>query len=226
MTKPTLTRMRSRRAKKEVSSGLVLLVLLSPCVASGEGALYDPVPPPGSAFVRVHHSAPDPLTELNVPDKQIPTIAGYGTSSYFVLPAGRHVLGIGPQDVTVDAPEGGFVTVVNNASDGSARSEVDPTLSTQTKALVLLYNVNVSGAVSLKTSNGAVALIENQSASGVGSREVNAVKAPLAVFDSSNQKVELGTVVLKRGAAYGVFVSSKDGRLSARWVESETNTRM
>ena len=60
--------------------------------------------------------------------------------------------------------------------------------------------------MSLRTADGAT-VVDSVAANASGEREVNPVKANLAVYDGSSKLADAKSVTLERGSTYSLFVT-------------------
>jgi alginate O-acetyltransferase complex protein AlgF len=210
---------------KRVVALLTLLVLACTPVQQtlAEGALYDPVPPAGAAFVRLYHSGARQLP-VNVPGKSLQSVAAYRVTPYFVLKSGQHQLHFGELVVNLEVSEGVFYTLIHRG--GEVIVLTDQVSDNPAKATIALYNVDVPGEISLRTEDRRIPVIMNIATRSNGYREINAVRVSLSVFTANDRRADLGEVVLQRGRGYSVFVVDSGESLATQFEESETNTRL
>ena len=206
-----------------ISGALLLLVMVLPSAAFAQDALYDPDPPPGSAFVRVLNAAAT-AAQTSLGERDYGSVAGYSATAYRVVAKGTQALKHGSAAASFDLAEGSFYTVVLPAS-GAPALLTDPVLSSRAKALVAFYNLGGEGVWDLKTADGSVPLITGVSAPGVGSREVNGIKVDLAGFSGDTASPTVAAIQLERGNAYSFFLFATTEGLRSAWVQNTTSTR-
>jgi alginate O-acetyltransferase complex protein AlgF len=175
--------------------------------AGPDEGLYAPVPPDGSAFVRFVQADPA------VKEDAKPKAAGKAydgrefasVSAYYVVPQGKTALEFGPAKDDRDLVAGKFYTVVLLAGGQMGVIE-DKAADNRAKALIQLYNLSAKPDLSLKTADGKVEVVPATPAGASGSREINAVKVPLALHGTGASGSEpVGDVTLERGKALGLF---------------------
>lgn len=192
-----------------------------------ESGLYDPAPPPGSAFVRVINATEAAELAATLDGAGWIKTDALGPSAYRPVPAGAHEAAIGGKSAALAIEAGQFYSVV---ADGDAAAPgltvmPDPKLDSMAKALISLYNLTDRPALSLKTADGKVAVIESVAAEATGNRQVNPLKVQFAVFEGDHPIATIDEVAIERGAAYSVIVTDIGGKLQAQWVRSSTRSK-
>lgn len=177
----------------------LLLALLTSVAAAEDNGLYDPVPPAGSAFVRVVGS---PAATLG--GKSVSADRGMA-SAYVVIPQGEFDARVGAAGSKLKVEAGKFYSVV--ASGSKLTLLTDPNAENRAKALLTVYNLSKSTAVDLKTADGKTAVVAGVRGGESGSRAVNGVTADLAVFNGAKALGTLKGVKLERGNTYAIVVT-------------------
>lgn len=204
--------------------GALLLFLFGlPLQSAAQEALYDPDPPPGSAFVRVLNGTAA-AASATLGARDFGSVEAYTATAYRVVAKGSQPLQSGSAAASLELAEGGFYTVVLPVS-GAPALLTDPVLSSRAKALVAFYNLGGEGAWDLKTADGSVPLITGVSAPGVGSREVNGIKVDLAGFGGQGSSPPVAGIQLERGNAYSFFLFAAKEGLRSAWAQNTTSTR-
>lgn len=182
--------------------------------SAGDEALYGPVAPPGSAFVRVFNASPQDRLVGRVADKTLSDIEAFSASEFVFLPAGEYPLSIGDKSQPVNLKQDRFYTAVATGkgiqmfdNDGKAN---------RLKALIILFNLT-DRPVSLRTAEGA-AVIDETAPGQSSSRAVNAVKTRLALFSGANKLSEVKPVTLERGKAFSLFVTPAGEQILPVWA--------
>ncbi|WP_084475004.1 alginate O-acetyltransferase AlgF [Deinococcus pimensis] len=205
---------------------LVILALASIAGAqSGLEQLYDPAPPPNSAFVRVVNGTAD---ALDVPLGTVRASArARNASPYVVVPQGAVTLKVGrsTRAVTVEAGRFYSVAVTGNADAPRVTLLTDEANDDRAKALVAVYNLSKLATVDFKTADGKLTVVEGVTPNTTKTRAVNGVKVDLAVFSKATNLATFKDVQLERGVAYAVIVTDAGGKPTATWVRSATKTR-
>jgi alginate O-acetyltransferase complex protein AlgF len=186
-----------------------------PVVQAGDEGVYGPAAPPDAAFVRVFNATAQPELEARIADKVMTDIGAFGASEFVFVPAGRHTLSAGPASQAVTLKAGRYATAV---LDGKGfRLLENERYTNRLKALLIVYNLVDGSTLSLKTPDGRP-VVENVAAHSFGSREVNAVKVDLALFDGGQQVATVRPVSLERGRAFSLFVSGNRQQPVTSWV--------
>ncbi len=202
---------------------LLSLVGWSVPALANEAGLYDPAPPPGSAYLRLINANAKGAISLSLDGSAFVSSPEASASDYIVVPQGAKNAGFGGKDLTVTLGAGKFYSIVVAAGQG--RLVEDPILKTRAKALLRIYNLSSKAALSLKTGDGKVAIIEGVAAAAAADREVSAATLKLAVFEGANKLAETPEVAIKRGFAYSVLAIGSGDGVKVVWVKSATRLR-
>lgn len=207
--------------------GLVLTMLAGGALADAESGLYDPAPPPGSAFVRVINATATPALAATLDGAGWTETEASGPSEYRPVPAGEHEAAVGGKSAAFSVEAGQFYSVVvgGDAAAPDVTVMPDPKLDSMAKALISLYNLTDKPGLSLKTVDGKIAVIDAVGADAAGNRQVNPLKVQFAVFDGEQSVAEIQEVSIERGAAYSVIVTDIGGQLQAQWARSATRSK-
>lgn len=198
-----------------------------PAGAQDEG-LYEPAPPPGSAFVRWINAIAPGADAPAVGTADLPS-AGFGMASpYVVIPEGSYPVSQDGAETAVDLAEGRFYTI---AAQGAADAPVmrlihDDVARDRTRAQILFYNLSAADGLSLKTADGTTPVFENVPAGQAAEpRPVNAVTVAFGLFDGARALHALPPVALDAGAVYSaIAVAGEDGP-ALSWVRNKTAPR-
>lgn len=184
--------------------------------ALAQEGLYDPAPPPGSAFVRLANGTAAPLTGgLGAKTTSAPKA---GVSPYLVAPQGNLTVKVGGVSQQLKVAAGQFYTVL--WSGKALKALTDQTADNRAKALLTVYNLGPAPA-DLKTADGRTAVIAATAPGRSASRAVNGVRADLAVFRGGKALSTFKGVQLARGAAYAVVVTPAGATLSASTTQTK-----
>jgi alginate O-acetyltransferase complex protein AlgF len=197
-----------------LATALLAGLALLPARAADEG-VYGPVAPPNSAFVRVFNATAQPELQARVGDKTMDEIPAFGASEFVFLPAGKYTLTVGAvsQPVTLQANK--FYTAALEGKE--LRMLENERYTNRLKALVIVYNLVDGSTLSLKTPDGR-GVVENIAPNSIGSREVNAVKVNLALFDGARKVTDVKPMNLERGRAFSLFVAGNKDQPVTSWV--------
>lgn len=196
----------------------ISLMLITGNVRANEEALYGPVAPPGSAFIRLFNNAPSTALSAIIGGKQLDVDGAYSASGYQFLPAGEYSLEMKSlsRQLTLDADH--YYTAYVDASGKIAVVE-GRGFDQRKKALIAFYNLTAS-PLSLKTANGKGTVVADVASNESGFREVNAVKIGLAAFINEEKIVDAKPVVLKRGKTFSLFaIGNSNDRPALVWVQ-------
>jgi alginate O-acetyltransferase complex protein AlgF len=193
-----------------------LLAALAPAQArAADEGVYGPVAPPNSAFVRVFNATAQPELQAKIADKTLDEIPAYGASEFVFLPPGKYTLTVGAASQPVTLQANKFYTA---ALEGKELRMLDNERYTnRLKALVIVYNLVDGSTLSLKTPDGRP-VVENVGPNSIGSREVNAVKVNLALFDGAKKVADVKPMNLERGRAFSLFVAGDKDQPVTSWV--------
>jgi alginate O-acetyltransferase complex protein AlgF len=197
-----------------LTAALLAALALLPAQAADEG-VYGPVAPPGSAFVRVFNATAQPELQARIGDKAMDEIAAFGASEFVFLPPGQYTLTVGAVSKPVALQANKFYTA---ALEGKELRLLDNERYTnRLKALVIVYNLVDGSTYSVKTPDGRP-VVENIAPNSIGSREVNAVKVNLALFDGAKKVTDIKPMNLERGRAFSLFVAGDKNQPVTSWV--------
>ena len=211
-----------------VGFGAILAAALAGGVlADAESGLYDPAPPPGSAFVRIINATPSAELASQLDGADWTRTEATGASEYRPVPAGAHQAAIAGKSADFSVEAGQFYSVVVGGDAAAPEVTVlpDAKLDSMAKALVSFYNLTDKPTLSLRTADGKVAVIDDVGADAAGNRQVNPLKVQFAVFEGEQPIAEIDEVSIERGAAYSVIVTDINGQLQAQWARSATRSK-
>lgn len=188
-------------------------------MANMDSGLYDPLPPEGSAFVRFVNAAGEKGSEqTSANGKGYVYLEHKETSPYFVMEEKETELGFGAMKSNFTPAAGKFYTVVWRDDLNIIEDDQN---DNRAKSQILFYNLSNHDKLSLKTKDGKVAIVKDVVKGAVSSRQINPVKVDLAVYKGDEKIMDLDSLSMERGMAYGAFIYADD---SATWVRSTTNT--
>jgi len=194
--------------------------------ANQDEGLYDPVAPEGSAFFRFINAD----SNVNAENADIKMNAkSYGTqnfknlSTYYVSPKGNVNFGIGTGELPYTLEENTYYTVIKTADEMLVLKD-DP-LENMSKALITLYNLTGDDAVTLKTAEKDINIIENVANNASGFREINPVKLNLVVEAGNGDTLTLEPLTLERKNAYAIAIfRDEEGKLKSTVRVAKTDT--
>lgn len=199
-----------------LAAGLLFAAAFASTVgAAGDEGVYGPTAPPGSAFLRVFNATPQGTLEASVADKAITDIPEYGASEFIFLPPGSHTLSVAGKSENLKLDKNRYYTAAL-MPDGIRLLDNEP-FKNRLKSRVILYNLTDSAALSLRASDGRT-VIEPVAANGTGSREVNAVKVNLDLYDGDKKISTVRPVALERGKAFSLFATGSKSSPATVWA--------
>ena len=182
---------------------------------TASAGLYPPAAPPGSAFVRVFNGTTQPKVSAQIGDKNVGDTAALEASPYIFLAPGTYTAKIGSASSSVPLQGSKCYTAALEQS-GVHLFEQD-CFNSQLKALVSVFNLVDGANVSLKTADGGQGVVENVAANASGHREVNPVKASLALYNGATKLADAKPVTLERGKTYSLFVTGSAAQPALIW---------
>lgn len=207
----------ARRGVVSMVVALLAAVSMTGTVArAGDGGLYGPAAPPGSAFIRVFNASDTEELTARVGNESIADIRAWGASDFIFLPAGTHPLSAGGASDSVTLAPGRYYTAVAGA--GGVKLLDNDNSGNRLKALLILYNLTGNGALSLRTQDGGTVVIPDVATSTSGKREVNPSKVRLAVYDGDRKVGDAPPVSLARGQAFSLFVVGDGAAPRMAWA--------
>jgi alginate O-acetyltransferase complex protein AlgF len=201
---------------------MLLVILAAPdfAKANEDSGLYDPAPPPGSAFVRfANDSASKGSKEIKANTKRYDYVDHAEITPYFALLKGNINFTIAEASQKKTLEDGKFYTAVYKG--GSILIFDDTANANMAKSQVTFYNLSDKDNLSVKTSNGKIEVVGPTSRDKSAAREINPVKVPLAIYDGDKMIKDLGNITLERGKTYNVFAFSEQ---EIKGIPSVTNT--
>lgn len=196
---------------------LAALALMTSFVApAGDGGLYGPTAPPGSAFIRVFNASDADDLETRVGNETISDVGSWKASEFIFLPAGTHQLSGGGASKSVSLSAERFYTAV--VGGGTVRLLDNDNTGSKLKALVILYNLTGNAGLSLRTQDGATVVIPDVANEASGKREVNPAKVQLAVYKGDQKLGDAPPISFARGQAFSLFVVGDAGSPRMAWA--------
>lgn len=189
--------------------------------ADREAGLYDPEPPPGSAFLRVFNAS-NVSQKARIGGKALPIIPAFSVSNYVIIKAGNVQIqwASGPT-TSVPIQEGAFGTCVR-LSNANGPSFIDQARPGPLKVGIVLYNISPL-PLSLKTLDGKQSVLELVGSQRSAARLVNPVTTGLLI-EGQQGRVTLAPTALQRSSVYGVFAWRGLRGLQAKMVRAKTDT--
>lgn len=188
---------------------------LAGIATSATAGLYPPAAPPGSAFIRVFNGTTQPKVAAQIGDKSVGETASLEASPYIFLAPGSYPAKIGSASANV--PLQGSKCYTAALEPSGVHLFEQECFNSQLKALVSVFNLVDGSTMSLKTADGSQAVIENVAANASGHREVNPVKASLALYNGATKVADAKPVTLERGKTFSLFVTGSTSQPVLIW---------
>ncbi len=198
-----------------------LALLSGTALAFGDDtALYDPAPPPNSAFLRIVSAAPTPATDVKIAGNAV-ELGEANVSGYVVVPGGKSAVEASGKSGEVDCPSGKYCSVVFGLASGSGPTLiVDEVLSNPAKSGLHFYNLTDQPALTLFAPDQKVDLFKDVASGAMQFRQVGAVTVNFVVKAGDSEVAKLDGVELKRRTGHSVIVSGTTGSIAATVVEN------
>jgi alginate O-acetyltransferase complex protein AlgF len=193
----------------------IAALALAAAATTASAGLYPPAAPPGSAFIRVFNGTTQPKISAEIGGKNVGDTPSLEASPYIFLAPGSYPAKIGSATSNVPLQASKCYTAALEQS-GVHLFEQD-CFNSQLKALVSVFNLVDGSTVSLKTADGSQGVVENVAANGSGHREVNPVKANLALYNGTTKMADAKPVTLERGKTYSLFVTGSANQPVLIW---------
>jgi alginate O-acetyltransferase complex protein AlgF len=185
-----------------------------------DGALYDPAPPPNSAFLRIMSAAPAAVADGKIGGNPI-SLGEANVSDFVVVPGGKSAVEAGGKSGEVDCPSGKYCSVVFDlAGSSSPALIVDEVLDNPAKSGLHFYNLTDQPALTLFAPDQGVALFEGVPTGGMKFRQVGAVTVNLSVKSGDSEVAKIEGAALKRRTGHSVIVRGASGSITAAIIEN------
>lgn len=175
--------------------------------AGADDALYDPAPPPNSAFVRVIDARGEGNLQVTVGDAAV-TVPASGVSPYVVVPQGEQDVALSTQSGKVTLAAGKYYTIALYVG-GSTEPKLieDEILTNPAKSGIYVYNFSDAPTVKLYAPKPKVAVVDNLKPGVSAFKSVNAVTVDLALMEGDKTLADFDQLALKRrtGLTFVVF---------------------
>ena len=192
------------------------LGLMAPAFA-GDAALYGPVAPKGSSFVRVYNAS-NAEVSATVGSTNLNEVAPLASSDFSFMPGGDYRAKVGSQNLAVKLAADHYYTLVTTGK-GQPQLIEEPPFKNKQKSLVRVQNLS-DKPLTLKTADGKTEVVKRVAAQGRGEREINPVKVSLALYDGNQKVGDVKPVALERGEAAVLYVTGQGASLSPVWVKA------
>lgn len=188
----------------------VTMLAWSGAMAADDEALYDPAPPPDSAFVRVIDARGEGNFQATIGDASV-TVPETGVSAYVVVPAGTQDIALSSDAGQLSFDSGKYYTVAFFV--GGAATPVlleDAILTNPAKSGVYVYNFSDVPGVTLFAPEPNVAVVEGVAPGASAFRAVNAVTVDLEITAGEETLASFAQHALKRRSATSFVVFGGD----------------
>jgi alginate O-acetyltransferase complex protein AlgF len=166
--------------------------------AAGDEALYDPAPPPDSAFVRVIDARGQGNLQVTVGDEAI-AVPATGVSPYVVIPQGEEDVALSTSTSKVTLAAGKYYTIalfVGGATEPTLLE--DEILANPAKSGIYVYNFSDAPSITLYAPKPKVAVVDNLKPGTSAFKSVNAVTVDLALMSGDKVVAQFDQLGLKR----------------------------
>jgi Alginate O-acetyl transferase AlgF len=195
---------------------LLVVLALSPARADGDEGLYDALPSPDSAFIRILNAGPGATGfEMTMAGDTI-AIGAQSLSSYFVTKAGRIELATPGVTNAVTIEAGKYYTYSVNGESGKPALYEDATLKDPAKGRLYFYNLTGNDGVALYVPAAKTNALTDVKAASAKSVEVRApLEVDMVARDGSSDIASFPGVKLKRRNGTSLVLSGAPGRYVA-----------
>lgn len=190
---------------------LAAFLFLPLTASAGEEALYAPVPPSDSAFVRAVNATGDAALSATLDGAKFPAGVQESVSDYAVIKQGDHALKVGASDQALKIEAGQYYTIVV-LKGGVAKVIKDALIENPAKAMIYFYNLSDAAAATLEAPSHNATIFENIAAGEGKSREINAVAFSLSVKADAAEAGKVDNLELKRQQGNSVFLTGEKGQ--------------
>jgi len=206
------------RQKKII--GLLFFIIMSSHVTAKDAnnALYDPVAPDGSAFIRAINVSSGYITVKLSSKNESQKISSKSIGGYLFTPEGNITIDINGVKKDVTLKENDIISLVFN--NNSITSIHDTPFKNKRKARANFYNLT-DKKLSLKTSDGKHQLIDPITKSHRSHRDINGIKVKLSAFDESKKLIDFDKLLFKKGRSYS-FVVYREGSVFSTLQYNDT----
>lgn len=186
---------------------------------SASAQLYAKGAPPGSTFVRVLNGTANPSQAGFIGDSPQLPLPPYTAGMFAFMPPGPQVVQIGSLKETFQFAADRFYSVANT-DNGLKVFELEG-FKSQLKAMVVVLNLLPDTTVSLKTSDGKVAIIDGVVPYKAAQREINPLAITMALFKGDQKIADVPAVLLERGKASSLIVGGTAAVPVLTWDEQK-----
>ena len=195
---------------------IILMIGMMSRAVANEDALYGPVAPPGSAFIRVVNLSSQTLPEAKAGNETFRNISAYSGSPYQFFSPGPLKLQVLNTPLSFTLAAGHYYTLVV-LTNGITQVIEDLGKPDPRKATISVYNLSAVETVSLKTADGKVPVVENIAKGSRQDRAINPVKVALALYGSEPTPVP--AITLERSQILSLFVTGDSSQLISTWIK-------
>lgn len=206
--------------------------------AANRGGLYDPEPPPDSAYLRVVVIGGKAPWELLIDGKpRGARLLDGSVSDYLIVPHGRRTIGLSAAGsggtthrFSIDVPQGKAMTLAYDGLKPDSPPKVfeDRSNTNKLKAQLAAYHLDSkAGAVDVLTADGSTRVFTNLAYGASNSIQVNPISVQLTAARNGGDASRLlpgpASLSMTPGASYSLFlVPDGKGGLTARTLQNKT----
>lgn len=201
-------------------SWLMVSVFLFFCLnaQANEDALYGPTAPAGSAFIRMVNLSAHDLTEISAGNEKFRSVGAFSGTAYKFMSPGNITINATGLNKTVPLSGDHYYSFVI-MDEGKTTLIEDLGKTDPRKALISLYNLSELPLISLKTSDGKIAVIDNVAPGSRQDRAINPIKLSLALFTPASESKPLPAIVLEKSQVFSLFISGSGAQLVTLWIK-------
>ncbi len=198
--------------------GMLSFLFLPMKAMADDAELYDPAPPPGSAYIRfINAYSGEIIPELS--GKSFGKISYPQISDYKIFKANEYDVKAGKRSKKVSIKADGYYTIAV-LQDGKIALYEDKPIKNPAKAMVYFYNLSTAAIASLYAPEHKTAVLSDVAADDAVAREVNALKLILQVRAGDKEVAQYDDVQLKRRRGMSFALIGKEGAYQAVMVEN------
>lgn len=189
-----------------------------------DAGLYDPMAAPDSAFIRlINVRDANAARPLKLNGKILDAAALGQATAYFATKDGLTRIAVDNKKLEKSTVRKRFYTV---ADSKNGLVFIEDKAVPKDKAQITLYNFSPKNGLVLKTLDGKTAIAGPVSTGKAVTKDVNAVKVYMALYNGKEKFLDLGEKAFSRGMSYSVLVyEGASGEPQASFVEAAIDTR-
>lgn len=181
--------------------------------------LYAKGAPPGSAFVRILNGTAGQSPAGFIGESTQPALGAFSAGQFIFLPPGEYPVQLGSRKETFKLEADRFYSIAYLPD--SMKSFQLEGFKSQLKAMIIMMNLLPDKTLSLKTSDGRVAVLDAIAPFKAGQREINPLSVSLALFDGDRKIMDVPATIFERGKASSLIVGGTSSVPILAWDEQK-----